>query len=118
MQTGSDKDRTVIHCHNVVLKLNGPLIFKNFKSKTDSIIVVKATNVTMHGHIEFFNNSTVSLLSEIEINSVQLKENLLLNISKNKFYAEIFNAYWTTEIFNHTVIIIMKLISHMLLTIC
>ena len=96
VQTGSGKDKTVINCRNAVLNLNGPLVFKNLKSKTESIISVKETNVTFYGHIEFFNNNAISLLSQVESNSVvQLKENLLLNISKNKFYAEIFSTYWT-----------------------
>ena len=103
IQTGSGKDMPAIYCNSVALNLNGPLVFKNFKSKTDSIIVVKETNVTIHGYVEFFNNSAVSLLSQIEINSVQFKENLILNISTNKFYAEIFSTYWTKNAFNISV---------------
>ena len=106
IQTGSGKDKTVINCRNAILNLNGPLVFKNFKSKTDSIISVKTTNVTFYGHIEFFNNNAISLLSQVEMDSVvQLKENLLLNISKNKFYAEIFSIYWTQMTFDFFVIL-------------
>ena len=42
IQTGSGTDRTVIDCHNVALNLNGSLVFKNFNSKTDSIITVES----------------------------------------------------------------------------
>ena len=42
IRTGSGKDRTVIYCRNAVLKLNGPLTFKNFKSKTESILVLRS----------------------------------------------------------------------------
>ena len=73
IQTGIGKDMTAIYCCNAVLNLNGPLVFKNFKSKTHSIIRVEKTNVTIHGYIEFFNNSVVSLLSQEEISNMQLK---------------------------------------------
>ena len=92
IQTGSGKDRTVICCHHAVLYLNGPLTFKKFKSKTDSIISVEATNVTMHEYINVFNINAVSLLLQNEVNSVQFKENLLLNISNNKFYEVVFST--------------------------
>ena len=106
IQTGNGKDKTVIYCRNAVLNLNGPLLFKNFKSKTDSIINVITTNVTFYGHIEFFNNNAISLLSQVQMDSVvQLKENLLLNISKNKFYAEIFSTYWQQMAFDFIVIL-------------
>ena len=105
IQTGSGEDRTVIYCHNAVLKLNGPLTFKNFKSKTESILSVKVTNVTMHGHIKIFNNNAVSLLLQKEINSVQFKENLLLNISDNKFSKEIFSTYWTKKFIDYFVML-------------
>ena len=99
IQTGNGHDTTILDCHNVVLNLNGPLVFKNFKSKVDSIINVGTTNITIHGYIEFFNNNAVSLLSQREFDSVQLKENLLLNISNSKFYAEIFSTNYTTNFF-------------------
>ena len=105
IQTGSGKDRTVIDCHNVALNLNGPLIFKNFRSKADSIINVTATNVTMHGNIKIFNNTAVSLLSQKELNTVHFKENLLLNISNNKFIEEIFSIYLTTKFLNYTTVL-------------
>ena len=104
IQTESGNDKTVIYCHNAILNLNGPLVFKNYKSKTESIINVKLTNVTFHGQIEFFNNTAISLLSQTNINSIQLKENLLLNISNNKFYAEIFSVYWTNTTFKNNTI--------------
>ena len=97
IQTGSGHDMTVLYCRNVVLNLNGPLVFKNFKNKDNSIINAETTNITVHGYIEFFNNNAVSLLLQREFDSVQLKENLLLNISNNKFYDEIFSIYYTTE---------------------
>ena len=59
IQPGSGTDKTVIYCRNAILKLNGPLIFKNFKSKTESILSVETTNVIMHRHIKFFNNNAV-----------------------------------------------------------
>ena len=105
IQTGSGKDRTVICCRNAVLKLNGPLTFKNFKSKTESILSVKVTNVTMHGHIKIFNNNAVSLLLQKEINSVQFNENLLLNISDNKFSKEIFSTHWTKRFVDYSVML-------------
>ena len=104
IQTGSGKDRTVIHCYNAVLNFNGPLVFKNFKSKTDSIISVNSTNVTIHGHVEFFNNIAVSLLLQTEINSIQFKENLLLSIINNKFYEQIFSGYWTKMTYNYVIL--------------
>ena len=105
IQTGNGKDRTVIYCRNVVLKLNGPLTFKNFKSKTESILSVETTNVTMHGHIKLFNNNAVSLLLQKEINSVQFKENFLLNISDNKFTKEIFSTSWSKVFYGYYVIL-------------
>ena len=105
IQTGSGHDMTILYCHNAVLNLNGPLVFKNFKGKVDSIINAKTTNITIHGYIEFFDNNAVSLLSQKEFDSVQLKENLLLNISNNKFYDEIFSTYYTTNFLNLTKIL-------------
>ena len=102
IQTGSGHDMTILYCRHAVLNLNGPLVFKHFKSKNDSIINVGVTNVTVHGYIEFFDNNGVSLLSQNEFDSVQLKENLLLNISNNKFYGEIFSTNYTTNFFNIT----------------
>ena len=93
IQTGSGKDITVIHCRNAVLKLDGPLVFRNFRSKTDSIIFFETTQVIMHRNIKFFNNSALSLLLQKEINSVHFKESLLLNISNNNFNEEIFSIY-------------------------
>ena len=102
--TGSGKDGTAIHCRNANLNLNGPLVFTNFKSKTDSIISVEAVNVTIHGHIEFLNNSAVSLLSQIDLFSIQFRESLLLNISNNKFHEEIFSITYTTKMFEFTIL--------------
>ena len=90
IQTGSGKDLTIIYCRNTVSNLNGPLVFKNFKSK-NSMIIVEATNLTIHEHLEFFNNTAVSLFSQKHVYAVQIKQELLLNISNNKFYAEIFS---------------------------
>ena len=100
IQTGSGHDTTILYCRHAVLNLNGPLVFKNFKSKTDSIISVGKTNVTVYGYIEFFDNNAVTLLSQNEFDSVQLKENLLLNISNNIFYVEIFSTNYTTIFWN------------------
>ena len=99
IHTGSGKDRTAIHCRNAMLNLNGPLVFTNFKSKNDSIIIVETVNITIHGHVEFFNNNAVSLLSQIDLLSIQFRENLLLNISNNKFYEEIFSITYTTKLY-------------------
>ena len=93
IQTGSGKDITIIHCRNAVLKLDGPLVFRNFRSKTDSIIIFETTKVVMHRHIKFFNNSALSLLLQKEINSVHFKESVLLNISNNNFNEDIFSTY-------------------------
>ena len=105
IQTGSGHDTTILDCRNAVLNLNGPLVFKNFKSRADSIINAGTTNITVHGYVEFFDNNAVSLLSQKEYDSVQLKENLLLNISNNKFYTEIFSTNYTTNIWNDTEIL-------------
>ena len=56
----------------------------------------------MYEHINIFNNSAVSLLLQNEIYSVQFKENLLLNISNNKFHEEIFSSYWKIKFTNYT----------------
>ena len=68
-------------------------MFTNFKSETDSIITVERVDVTIHGHVEFFNNNAVSLLSKIGLGSIQFKEDFLLNISNNKFSEEIFSIF-------------------------
>ena len=104
IQTGRGEDRTVIHCRNAMLNLNGPLVFTNFKSETDSIISVETVNVTIHGHVEFINNIAVSLLLQIDLLSIQFRESLLLNISNNKFYEEIFSITYGTKMFEFTVL--------------
>ena len=104
IHSGNGKDRNAINCHNVVLNFNGPLIFTNFKSKNDSIIVVERVYVIFHGHVEFLNNSAVSLLSKFEFGSIRFKENVLLNISNNKFYEEIFTISYTIELYDHTIL--------------
>ena len=93
IQSGNGKDKSAINCRNVILNLNGPLVFTNFKSENDSIIIVERVNVTIHGHVEFLNNNAVSLLSKIGLGSIQFKESFLLNISNNKFYEEIFTIF-------------------------
>ena len=93
IQSGNGKDKSAINCRNVILNLNGPLVFTNFKSENDSIIIVERVNVTIHGHVEFLNNNAVSLLSKIALGSIQFKESFLLNISNNKFYEEIFTIF-------------------------
>ena len=79
-------------------------MFTNFKSETDSIISVETVNVTIHGHVEFFNNIAVSLLLQIDLLSIQFREGLLLNITSNKFYEEIFTITYTTEMFEFTML--------------
>ena len=59
----------------------------------------------MHGHIKFFNNNAVSLLSQKEVNTIQFKENLLLNISNCKFSDDIFSIYLTKTFINYTIIL-------------
>ena len=104
IHSGNGKDRNAINCHDIILNLNGPLVFTNFKSKNDSIIVVRRVNVVVHGHVEFLNNNAVSLLSKIGLGSIQFKESVLLNISNNKFYEEIFTISYTTIIHNYTIL--------------
>ena len=100
----SGEDVNAIQCQDTFLYLNGPLVFTNFKSKTESIISTKRSNITFHGHIEFFNNNAIPLLSQIELNSIQFKENLLLNISNNNFSAEIFCINYTVKVFDYTLV--------------
>ena len=104
IQSGNGKDKSAINCRNVILNLNGPLIFTNFKSKNDSIIFIERVNVTIHGHVEFLNNNAVSLLSQIGLGSIQFKESFLLNISNNKFYEEIFTIFYTIKMYNYTIL--------------
>ena len=104
IHSGNGKDRSAINCHNVVLNLNGPLVFTNFKNKNDSIIVVRRAYVTFYGHVEFLNNNAVSLLSKIGFGSIQFKESVLLNISNNKFYEEIFNIYYIIKFYDYTLL--------------
>ena len=104
IQTGNGKDRNAIYGRNVVLNLNGPLVFTNFKSETDSIITVERVDVTIHGHVEFFNNNAVSLMSKIGLGSIQFKEDFLLNISNNKFSEEIFSIFYTIKLYDYTIL--------------
>ena len=104
IQSGNGKDRNAINCHNVILNLNGPLVFMNFKINNDSIIVVERVNVTFHGHAEFLNNNAVSLLSKIGLGSIQFKESFLLNISNNKFHEEIFTISYTIKLYDYTIL--------------
>ena len=104
ISAGNDKDRNAIYCHYVILNLNGPLVFTQFKSKNDSIISIERVNVTIHGYVEFLNNNAVSLLSKIEVGSIQFKENFLLNISNNKFYEEVFSVFYDIKMYNYTIL--------------
>ena len=104
IHSGRSEDVNAIQCLNTFLYLNGPLLFTNFKSKTKSIISTKKSNITFHGHIDFFSNNAVSLLSQIELSSMQFKENLLLNISNNNFSAEIFCINYTEKVFDYTLV--------------
>ena len=65
VQPGSGEDTNAMYCRDAVLNFNGPIVFSNFNSKTNSIISIDRVNFTFHGHIEFFNNTAVSLLSTI-----------------------------------------------------
>ena len=80
------------------------MVFMNFKinNDVDSIIVVDRVNVIFHGHVEFLNNNAVSLLSKIGLGSIRFKESVLLNISNNKFYEEIFTIYDHATIFQQS----------------
>ena len=104
IHSGNGKDRSAINCHDVKLNLNGPLVFTNFKSKNNSIIVVERVYVTVHGHVEFLNNNAVSLLSKFEFGSIRFKESVLLNISNNKFYEEIFTISYTIKWHDNTIL--------------
>ena len=106
IHSGNGKDRNAINCYDIVLNLNGPLVFTNFKSKNDSIIIVRRVNAVVNGHVEFLNNNAVSLLSSrTGLDSIQFKESVLLNISNNKFYEEIFTISYTIEMHDHATIL-------------
>ena len=98
MLPGSGKDVTVIHCAHSFLHLNGPLVFTNFKNTNSSIIVTENTNITFHGYSKFLNANAFSLLHQKELNYIQLKENLLINISNSTFSAEIFHADYNVQL--------------------
>ena len=98
MLPGSGEDITVIHCAHTLLHLNGPLIFSNFKNTNSSIIVTENTNITFHGYNKFLNADAFSLLHQKELNYVQLKEALLINISNSTFSAEIFHTDYHVQL--------------------
>ena len=104
MQPGIGNDTNAIYCRDAILNFNGPIVFSNFNSATDSIITIDRVNLTVHGHIEFFNNTAVSLLSTIEFQSIRFKEGLLLNISNSKFYTDIFHTFRTAKIFDYSIL--------------
>ena len=104
ISAANGKERNAIYCHYVVLNLNGPLVFTQFKSKNDSIIRIERVNVTIHGYVEFLNNNAVSLLSKIGLGSIQFKESFLLNISNNKFYEEIFSVFYDIKMYDYTIL--------------
>ena len=104
MQPGIGNDTNAIYCRDAILNFNGPIVFSNFNSATDSIITIDRVNLTIHGHIEFFNNTAVSLLSTIEFQSIRFKEGLLLNISNSKFYTDIFHTFRTANLFDYSIL--------------
>ena len=90
---GNSKGMAVIYCHYALLHLNGPLVIADFNSKNNSIIFLRKSKVLIHGYVKIFNNTAISLISQKQLNTIQFKENLLLNISNNDFSAEIFIIY-------------------------
>ena len=95
---GSGEDVTPIYSNNSNLQLNGPLVFTNFKNQKNNIIVAKYSNVTIHGCIKFLNINANSLLFHTELNIIQLKESVVVNISNSTFSAEIFHTNYTTQL--------------------
>lgn len=97
MLPSSGEDQTVIYTIYSKLYLNGPLIFANFKNKNANVIVTRMSSVMIHGYVNFINIIASSLLFQIELNSIQLKESLLLHINHSTFSSEIFHTNYTAE---------------------